>query len=130
VGPPGTPVGLPVPPVGPPGPPVPPVVPPVPPVVPPVPPVVPPVPPDVPPLDTTLLIIETVQVTVLPPPLPDPLHWFTVTGSADVAVEVPVAHRSRNVPPPPFAEPLHCVIAALVVLPRLSHSNVGAVPPP
>jgi hypothetical protein len=139
VGPADPPVGLPDPPVPPVVPPVPPVVPPVPPVVPPpvvppVPPVVPPVPPVVPPvvpvLATTLLTIETVQVTVLPPPLPEPLHWLTRTGSADVSVEEPVAHCSRIVPPPPFAEPLHCVIAALVVVPRLSHSNVGAVPPP
>jgi hypothetical protein len=55
----------------------------------------------------TLLIIETEHVTVLPPPLPDPLHWLTVTGSADVSVEEPVVHCNRMVAPPPFAEPSH-----------------------
>jgi hypothetical protein len=29
-------------------------------------------------------VIDTVQVTVLPPPLPDPTHWLTVTGMAGV----------------------------------------------
>ena len=53
------------------------------------------------------------QVTRLPPPLPEPLHWLIVTSSADVVV--PVARQFSPTRVPPFAEPLHWVIAAPVV---------------
>jgi hypothetical protein len=37
---------------------------------------------------TMLLTTSTVQVTVPPPPLPEPLHWLTdVTRLEDVTVE-------------------------------------------
>jgi hypothetical protein len=77
-----------------------------------------------------LLIRETVQVTVAPPPFPDPLHWSTVTGSAEVCVDGSTEHRTRMVPPPPLPELLHWVTVAPVVLPSGVHSVVGAVPPP
>jgi hypothetical protein len=32
-----------------------------------------------------LLVIVVMQVTALPPPVAVPLHWLTVTGSADAA---------------------------------------------
>ena len=73
---------------------------------------------------------EVVQVTVAPPPLPEPLHWLTVTGSAAAWVDGVTVHRTRMVPPPPFPEVLHWVIVALVVLPSGTHTVVGAVPPP
>ena len=61
----------------------------------------------------TLLTMLAVQATRLPPPLPEPLHWLTVTSSADVVV--PVARQLSPTRVPPFAEPLHWVIVALVV---------------
>ncbi len=73
---------------------------------------------------------DTVHVTVAPPPLPDPLHWSTVTESAEVWVEGPTVHCTRMVPPPPLPEPLHWVIVAPVVLPIGSHRTVGWIPPP
>jgi hypothetical protein len=77
-----------------------------------------------------LLVTETVQVTVAPPPLPEPLHWLTVTGSAEVSVEGSTVHCTRTVPPPPLPELLHWVTVALVVSPIGLHSSVGWVPPP
>jgi len=79
---------------------------------------------------TMLLISETVQVTVPPPPLPELLHWLMVTGSAAVWVEGVTVHRTRIVAPPPFPDRLHWVMVALVVLPVGSQSTVGWVPPP
>jgi len=78
-----------------------------------------------------LVVIEVLQVTVPPPPLPELLHWLTVTGSADVWVEGPTVHVTRIVPPPPLPELLHWVIVALVVLAgKGSQFTVGWVPPP
>jgi hypothetical protein len=71
-----------------------------------------------------------VQVTVAPPPLPEPTHWLTVTGSAAVFVDVVTVHRTRFVPPPPLPEWLHWVTVALVVLPIGEQIFVGCVPPP
>jgi hypothetical protein len=52
-----------------------------------------------------LLVNVVIQVTVLPPPLEEPLHWLIVTGSA---VAAPVtSHCTRVLAPPPFPEPLH-----------------------
>jgi len=34
---------------------------------------------------TKWLVIVVIQVTLLPPPVAVPLHWLTVTGSADAA---------------------------------------------
>jgi hypothetical protein len=74
------------------------------------------------------LVNVTVQVTVLPPPFDDPLHWLIVTGSA---VAAPVtSHCTRVLGPPPLAEPLHWVTLALVVLATGAHTTVGWVPPP
>ena len=77
-----------------------------------------------------LLVNLTVHVTTAPPPLPEPLHWWTDTGSAAVRVEVGTVHCTRRVPPPPLPELLHCVTVALVVEPIGEHNLVGWVPPP
>jgi hypothetical protein len=78
---------------------------------------------------TKLFAIVVMQVTALPPPVAVPLHWLTVTGSAEVA---PVTSQSTVVSPlyvpPPVADPLHWVTVALVVLPPGSHAWV--LPPP
>jgi hypothetical protein len=71
-----------------------------------------------------LLVIDDVQVTRLPPPLPDPLHWLMVTGNADDAVEGPTVQVT--VAPPPFPEPLHWVIVA----PDVELSGLHTRPPP
>jgi len=39
-----------------------------------------------------LVVTDAVQVTNPPPPLPDPLHWLTVTGSAELTVEGVTVH--------------------------------------
>jgi hypothetical protein len=76
---------------------------------------------------TKLLVNVVIQVTVLPPPLAEPLHWLMVTGSAD---EPPVtSHCTLVLAPPPFPEPLHCVTVAPVVLATGAHTTVGWVPP-
>ena len=56
-------------------------------------------------VSTTFVVIVVEQVTVLPPPFSEPLHWSTVTGNE--ALVVPAAVHTR-VPPPPLPEPLHC----------------------
>jgi hypothetical protein len=58
------------------------------------------------------------------------LHWLMITGSWAVLVEASTVHLTRLAPPPPFADPLHCVTVALVVLPFGEHTRVGCVPPP
>jgi hypothetical protein len=78
----------------------------------------------------TLLVMETVQVTKPPPPLPEPLHWSTVTGRAEVSVDGATSHWTRMVAPPPLPDPLHWLIVALVVSPIGLHDRVGWVPPP
>jgi hypothetical protein len=70
-----------------------------------------------------LLVNVAIQVTVLPPPLEEPLHWLIVTGSA---VAAPVtSHCTRVLAPPPFPEPLHWVTVAPVVLATGAHTTVG-----
>jgi hypothetical protein len=71
-------------------------------------------------------------VTVPPPPFPEPLHWSTLTGSAEVSVEPgSTVHLTRSVPPPPVPEPLHCVMVASVVFAGKGlQAVVGSVPPP
>jgi hypothetical protein len=77
---------------------------------------------------TKLFVKAVVQVTVLPPPFEEPLHWLMVIGKA---VAPPVAvHFTRIVPPPLFPDPLHWVTVALVVLATGAHTVVGWVPPP
>jgi hypothetical protein len=77
---------------------------------------------------TKLLVNVEAHVTVLPPPLEEPLHWFIVIGSAVVA---PVTvHCTRVLAPPPFPEPLHWVTTAFVVLPTGAQRRVGWIPPP
>ncbi len=51
---------------------------------------------------TKLLVTVVMQVTALPPPVAVPLHWFTVTGSADVppATVQPTAVSPRYAHPP------------------------------
>jgi hypothetical protein len=76
------------------------------------------------------LVTEDEQMTIAPPPLPDPTHWLMVTGSAAVFVDVVTVHLTRLVPPPPLPELLHWVTVAPVVLPMGEHTFVGCVPPP
>ncbi len=80
----------------------------------------------------TLLVRLVRQVTVAPPPFPEPLHWSTETVRSDVVVEPePTVHRTRRVPPPPFPDPLHWVtVAPLVVAGKGLQTVVGTVPPP
>jgi hypothetical protein len=52
-----------------------------------------------------LLAIVVPQVTVLPPPLAEPLHWVMVTGRAVAAPDT--VHCTRMVAPPPLPELLH-----------------------
>jgi hypothetical protein len=77
-----------------------------------------------------LLVTEDEHVTVAPPPLPEPLHWSIVTGSAALVVDGDTVHLTRIVPPPPFPELVHWVTAALLVLPSGLQDTVGCVPPP
>lgn len=70
-----------------------------------------------------LFVSVVMQVTVLPPPLEEPLHWLMVTGSAD---EPPVtSHCTLVLAPPPLPEPLHWVTAAPVVLATGAQTTVG-----
>jgi hypothetical protein len=78
----------------------------------------------------TSFVSDEKHVTVLPPPLPEPTHWFTVAGAAELCVEGSTVHWTRIVPPPPLPDPLHCVTTAPVVLPTGLHDSVGWVPPP
>ena len=73
-----------------------------------------------------LLVIDDVQVTRLPPPLPDPLHWLMVTGNAEDTVEGPTVQVTMA--PPPLPEPLHWVIVAPDV--ELDGLHVRLAPPP
>jgi hypothetical protein len=73
----------------------------------------------------TKLLMFVLQVTVAPPPLPEPLHWSTWTRSADVTVDVGTVQVTRPAAPPPLPEPLHCVTSAFVVL----ETGAQAVPP-
>jgi hypothetical protein len=79
-----------------------------------------------------LVEIPVRQLTVDPPPFPEPLHWLIVTVSNVVLVEPEsTVHRTRCVPPPPLPEPLHWVTAAPAVFDDDgSQAVVGAVPPP
>lgn len=76
------------------------------------------------------LRISAVQMTVAPPPLPEPTHWLIVTGRATVDVDVVTVHLTRRTPPPPLPDWLHWTMSALVVEPFGLHCVVGAVPPP
>ncbi len=73
----------------------------------------------------TKLLMFVAQVTVAPPPLPEPLHWLTVTRSAEVSVDVGTVQVTRPAAPPPLPEPLHWVTSAPVVL----ETGEQAVPP-
>jgi hypothetical protein len=76
-----------------------------------------------------LLVTVVMQVTALPPPVAVPLHWLTVTGSADVSpVTVQPTVVSPRYVPPPVPEPLHWVTVALVVLPL--GAQISVLPPP
>ena len=63
---------------------------------------------------TALLAMLAAQLTLPPPPRPEPLHWLTVTTRAEAIV--PVAVQLIPTRLPPLAEPLHCVMAASVVV--------------
>jgi hypothetical protein len=75
-----------------------------------------------------LLVKLTVQVTVLPPPLAEPLHWLMERGRA-VAPPLSV-HFTRVDPPPPLPDPLHWVTVAPEVLDTGAQTRIGWVPPP
>jgi hypothetical protein len=77
------------------------------------------------------LVIVVEQVTVLPPPLEEPLHWLIETGMAD-APPVTV-HFTRSGAPPPLAEPLHWSTVAFVVFAtgaQFVGGPTGETPPP
>ena len=73
----------------------------------------------------TLVVMVVVQVTKLPPPFSEPLHWSTVTGNA--ALVVPEAVQVMS-PPPPLPEPLHWVTVGDPC--ELGMHAVMFVPPP
>jgi hypothetical protein len=76
-----------------------------------------------------LLVNALMHVTALPPPVAVPLHWLTVTGSADVPpVTVQPTVVSPRYVPPPVPEPLHWVTVAFVVLPV--GAQISVLPPP
>jgi hypothetical protein len=77
------------------------------------------------PVSTTFVVIVVAQVTKLPPPFSEPLHWSTVTGN-DVLV-VPDALQVI-IPPPPVPDPLHWVTEADPA--ELGMHAVMLVPPP
>ena len=78
-----------------------------------------------------MLVMLVLQLTVAPPPLPEPLHWLTVTLRSEVVEPESTLHCTRCVPPPPLPEPLHWVTVALVVFAGKGLQRVvGAVPPP
>jgi hypothetical protein len=59
-----------------------------------------------------LLVTVTLQVTVLAPPRPEPLHWsMLVTGVVDVVVP-PVGQADD-----PVAEPVHWMVVTTVAKP-------------
>jgi hypothetical protein len=49
--------------------------------------------------------------TVLPPPVPDPMHWLTVTPAAFVPTTILLVILTLQITllPPPLAMPLHCL---------------------
>jgi hypothetical protein len=74
---------------------------------------------------TAFVVIRVVQVTKLPPPFSEPLHWSTVTGKSELTV--PDALQVIT-PPPPVPDPLHWVTVADPV--ELGMHPVMRVPPP
>jgi hypothetical protein len=72
---------------------------------------------------TKLFVNVAAQVTVLPPPLAEPLHCVMVTGNAVAPPET--VQSTRVAAPPPFPDPLHWVTVALVVLATGEHTAVG-----
>ena len=76
---------------------------------------------------TALLATLAEQMTRDPPPLAELLHWLTVTTWAEAIVPVAVQVSPTRVPP--FADPLHWVIAAPVVLAGKGLQPV-VIPPP
>ena len=68
------------------------------------------------------------QVNSVPPALPEPLHWWMVTGIAAVIVDgEPTEHTA--VEPPPITEPLHCVMVAPDVVAGNGLHTRGPRPP-
>lgn len=63
---------------------------------------------------TTTVSMATLHDTVLPPGLPEPLHWCTCSGIAPLMLEL-VATVQLTLAPPPFPDPLHWVTVAPVV---------------
>jgi hypothetical protein len=80
-------------------------------------------------LAVTFVLIRALQVTVLPPGFPEPLHWLIRMAIARLTVDrASTVHDT--VPPPPLPEPLHCVMVAVVVLAGVGRQPVVLPPPP
>ena len=65
-------------------------------------------------VEATKFVTVAVQLTSAPPPLPEPLHWSTFTGSVVVIVDAPVTMHANPTLVPPLPEPLHCPTVAAV----------------
>lgn len=76
---------------------------------------------------TRRFVMFAEQMTRDPPPLAELLHWLILTSPSDD--RVPVAVHCSPTSVPPFAEPLHCVIVALVVVAG-NGSQPTVMPPP
>lgn len=61
---------------------------------------------------TTWLLTVDEQFTKAPPPLPEPLHWSTLTARDEVIVEPVVTVQMNPTLVPPLPEPLHCPTVA------------------
>jgi hypothetical protein len=76
-----------------------------------------------------VVLIDVRQVSTAPPALPVPLHWLTEIGMTGLTVDAGSTEQ-LTVPPPPFAEPLHCVTVALVVVAGNGAQVLLPPPPP
>ena len=75
-----------------------------------------------------LLVMLAEHVSKVPPALPVPLHWLTLTASAGLTLDE-VATEQTAVEPPPVTEPLHWVTVAPVVLAGNGLQTSGPVAP-
>ena len=87
-----------------------------------------PVPVDVSPPAVMLLVMLTEHVNRVPPLLPVPLHWLTLTGIAGLTLDAGATEQTA-VEPPPVTEPLHWVTVAPVVVAGNGLQTSGPVAP-
>jgi hypothetical protein len=73
-----------------------------------------------------LVVIETMQVTMSPFPLAEPLHWSMMSGRVR---ESPVTLQVTN-EPPPLAEPLHWFTVGGMGAPDVFGGQIRSEPPP